>query len=112
MQSTKFWGPHTWCLIHSMATTYEPQNKKAFKDLIENLTKTLPCKKCRENLKRHLQELPVEPYLKNNQDLLLWTYLLHDIVNKELGKKSPPFDTVQRYYFNIFEGECHGCKAK
>ncbi|KAG2422439.1 hypothetical protein HXX76_016009 [Chlamydomonas incerta] len=39
-----------------------------------------------QNYRRHLTELPIEPYLASGTRLFEWTVLLHNTVNRELGK--------------------------
>ena len=109
--STKFWGPSLWKVIHSFAVKYQPRQKKEFKSFVENNLPTLvPCEKCCEHLKQNLKKLPLNDYLENNHTLFLWTYYLHDLVNRQLGKKSPPFDKVKKAYFDSLGVQCDSCK--
>ncbi len=109
--STKFWGPSLWKVIHSFAVTYQPSQKTAIKHFIEKtLTTLIPCAKCREHLKSNLKRLPLNDYLENNDTLFLWTYYLHDLVNRQLKKKSPPYDMVKRAYFDSLGVKCDSCK--
>jgi Erv1 / Alr family len=96
-----FWGPAAWRLIHSTAATYTPDKALSFKQFIYSLPGILPCGKCREHLSNNLARVyPLrEVNLKNAESLFLWTYHLHDIVNKQLGKTSPPFAHVWTEYF-------------
>lgn len=98
-QGPCFWGRHVWTTIHSIAAGYEPSMSNAFVSMIDSFTKLLPCPKCREHLKQNLKILPIEPHLKDRHSLFKWSYSLHDKVNKQLGKKSPPFDMMKQYYF-------------
>ena len=36
--------------------------------------------------------------------------MIHDIINKHLGKKSPSFDDVKSFYFSALGEECNDCK--
>lgn len=101
--NNKFWGPHFWRVIHSFAAAYRPtyEVKQAFKQFIYSLTGILPCDVCRQHYLENLKQLPLtEEYLSNSHNLFLWSYLLHDLVNKKLGKYSPPFEQVKSIYFN------------
>lgn len=114
-----FWGPAVWQTIHSFAAAYKPSPStfKAFKDMIWAFTELLPCDFCRANLVKKLNAHPPDPYLNSNDDLFLWTYLIHDMVNvhiskyhPETPKNSPCYDDVKSLYFNALGKECSDCK--
>jgi len=103
-----FWGPSYWRAIHSIATTYTMDNKEAFRKFIYALPGILPCEKSRKTFLKVLDILPLtEDYLQNKHTLFLWTYLIHDIINKQLGKISPSFEKVKQYYFGSLD--CKNC---
>ena len=106
-----FWGPCCWKTIHSFVTTYEPSMSKAFISFINSLAVLLPCEKCRNHLKDNLKAIPLEPYLENKDRLFLWSFLIHDRVNKQLGKKSPPFKTIKKIYFGGLSVHCASCEV-
>ena len=100
------WGPSFWYVIHTSALYYNTEDKAGFKNFINSLVYTLPCKKCRLHLSENLTKLPLDDYLKDNEQMFLWTYLLHDMVNKQLKKvygcngnySSPPFQEMYEKY--------------
>ena len=97
-----FWGPCFWRMIHAFAASYRPEVKSAFKQFIYSLPGVLPCKICQEHFLRTLTQIPLtDEYLRDSHNLFLWTYLLHDLVNKQLSKVSPPFEEIKAQYFNI-----------
>jgi hypothetical protein len=103
-----FWGPCFWRTIHSFAAVYTPAAKEAFLQFIYSLVGVLPCQVCRDHYKRNLMQLPLtDEYLKDANNLFLWTFLLHDLVNKQLGKTSPTFESVKAQYFN--QEVCESC---
>jgi hypothetical protein len=110
MLTRDVWGPAIWMTIHSAAATYTPDKKLAFKQFIYSLPGILPCAECREHISNNLARvLPLrEEYLKNNETAFLWTYLLHELVSRQLGKTSPPFATVWKMYFG--DKPCTICK--
>lgn len=112
MSGKEFWGPAFWKTIHSLAIAYHPNQKQYFKQYMNNLTYVLPCEVCREHLKNNLKILPMDSYLDNNHQLFLWSYLLHDLVNKQLGKKSPPFNVIKQAYLKGMGPDCQVCKIK
>lgn len=110
IHKNEFWGPCFWRTIHSFAASYRnsPNVKQAFKQFIYSLIGIIPCSTCREHYRHNLKQLPLtEQYLQDAHNLFLWSYLLHDLVNKQLGKISPPFEKVKAQYFN--EKVCGSC---
>lgn len=112
MSGKDFWGPKLWETIHIFAITYTPAKSVEFKQFINNLTVLLPCDECRLHLKSNLKKIPVDDYLTNNHQLFLWTYLLHDLVNQQLNKQSPPFEQIKLHYIKKLGAECQACKVK
>lgn len=99
------WGPYLWRAIHYIALGYpdkpDPHVKHEYRDFFLNLWKFIPCIKCSLNYKRHLHEIPnIEQYLSSPKDLFQWTWLMHNIVNKELGKQQIEFDFAYNMYTN------------
>lgn len=105
-----FWGPPTWHTIHAFAAAYTPSQREHFKAFIYSMQYTLPCDYCRQHLTQNLRQVKIDEYLDNNHNLFLWSYILHDLVNKQLGKTSPPYDVVKTYYFKGMGPECKSCK--
>lgn len=95
----RFFGPHQWHSIHAIISKYDPKKQKnAMRDYLNSLKYLLPCEKCRSHYKVNLQNRPFEPFLDNRGALFHWAYLIHDDVNKQLGKTSPTYNTVKRFY--------------
>lgn len=105
-----FWGPAFWRTIHAAAAAYTPDKAQSFKQFIYSLPGILPCQECREHILTNLTRVyPLnEKYLRSNETLFLWTYNLHDIVNKQLGKCSIPFAEAWKLYFGT--KKCSICK--
>ena len=114
-----FWGPPFWVSIHSTAAAYKPEKAAAFKRFIQSLPELLPCEECCKNLAANLVKHPVDNYLRNNHDLFMWSYILHDAVNqehnhrkpREPAKYSPPYDQVKMFYFKALSEECKECQT-
>ena len=62
-------GPNAWRVLHSYAAGYSPDQKNDFTKLVKTLTETFPCTTCRQNFKKKIEIVPLEPYLTNNHDL-------------------------------------------
>lgn len=95
--SPNVWGPVFWNTIHIVALGY-PKNptygdKKAAKEFFESLQFLLPCSECRGHFKELLSKHPITPHLDRRDDLFKYTVMLHNDVNKRLGK--PHFTEVE-----------------
>tara|TARA_R110002072_G_scaffold244302_3_gene403654 strand:- start:6440 stop:7096 length:657 start_codon:yes stop_codon:yes gene_type:complete len=108
---TSIWGPSLWHYLHTMSFNYpnNPTNlhKQKYKQFIENLKYTLPCKYCRMNLEKNLTSIPLKDcYFKNRKMFSYYVYKLHEHINKMLGKKSGlSYDKVRDRYEN-FRSRC------
>ena len=60
---TTVWGPSMWHSLHTMSFNYpvEPtmEQKRQYRSFFLNLVNVLPCKYCRENLKKNFKKLPL-----------------------------------------------------
>ena len=108
---TAVWGPSLWHYLHIMSFNFpnDPTNlqKQKYKQLIENLKYTLPCKYCRINLVKNLKVLPLkECHFKNRKTFSYYIYKLHEHINEMLGKKSGlSYEQVRQRYEN-FRARC------
>ena len=108
---TTVWGPAAWHLLHTMSFNYPTnptrENKKHYKEYVENLTNVLPCKYCRMNLKNNLKAHPIKMcHMKNRETFSKYIYNLHEIVNKMLGKKSGLSYCDVRERYEHFRSRC------
>lgn len=81
--SVEIFGRHGWNLIHNMAATEDSQ----VKDFLLTLPYVLPCSGCRDHLGDLYDEHPVP-----NSGFKQYTYMIHDKVNKSIGKVSPSYE--------------------
>ena len=108
---TTVWGPPMWHYLHTMTFNYPvnptPRDKKHYREFIYKLRYTLPCGKCRDNLKRNLKKFPLTVHsMKSRYTLSRYMYDLHEMINKMLGKKSHlTYDQVQERYEH-FRSRC------
>ena len=98
MVKPNVWGPCTWRFIHTTALGYSGDDPDTYYAFYKDLYKILPCQKCSRNYERHWNEIDIRKYLRSNVELFKWTVLLHNIVNKELGKKEMRFEEALRLY--------------
>ncbi len=99
------WGPFFWHTIHIIALGYpmEPSHahKKAAKEFYESLKILIPCPICKEHYIAHLEKYPLTPHLDRRTDLFRWTVLLHNEVNKALGKRLFTETQAIQYYSRL-----------
>lgn len=100
------WGPVFWPTLHTI-TFYYPDSPtqdemNAARDLFTSLVYLLPCDECCEHYAELLKQFPVEPALVGRQELSLWLYDLHNMVNERLGKKkSPSYNQVRAHFLKL-----------
>jgi hypothetical protein len=65
--------------------------------VFEGLQVLIPCPVCREHYRTHLTKFPLIPHLDSRADLFKWTIVLHNAVNKSLGKQFSEHDAIEFY---------------
>ena len=114
---TAVWGPSMWHYLHIMSFNYPvkptQEDKKHYRAFILNLRNVLPCKYCRENLRRNLKAHPLRACdMKNRATFSRYIYKLHEVVNKMLGKKSGLSYCDVRERYEHFRARCTDEKPK
>jgi len=103
------WGPHGWKFIHMIALAYSTnpteEQRKNYKEFFTVLQHVLPCSLCANNYKRHItEELPLtDEVLKDRDSLSKWLIDIHNLVNKETGKKILSYDEALEMIYNNYE---------
>lgn len=116
-------GRIVWDSIHAIAATYDrPEKKQAFVNMIYSYVGTFPCDKCRANLRRHLASgppsnghLPLinssgefeDRWFRNNITLFTWTFQLHNIVNREIGKPEMAWSDAEARWGKLLYNKKH-----
>jgi len=99
------WGKYYWYVIHITALGYPKNPTQKDRDIYRSFYKTigqvLPCGKCSTNYERHFQNIPIDMFLESPETLFRWTVQLHNVVNKELGKKQWSIEFAESYYRNL-----------
>jgi hypothetical protein len=118
MTNRETWGPHMWYTIHFIALGYPIDassiDKKNYKNFYINLPNIIPCDECAKHLVNNLNNFSIDNYLESRDKLFEWTIILHNQVNKMLGKKEWNLDIAKKYYlnFNIKLEETNKCFNK
>ena len=93
MSGPDVWGPHGWKFIHYITLGY-PNNptdidKKQYYEFFNSLKNVIPCSICGSNYKKHLQQIPLtDDILSNKIKFVYWGINMHNLTNKENGKKT------------------------
>jgi len=108
---TSVWGPSAWHLLHTMSFNYPTvptcEEKRYYRDFVLNLQHVLPCGKCRANLKKNFEKLPLKwKHMKNRSTFSLYIYKLHELVNKMLKKTSGLSYNEVRERYEHFRARC------
>tara|TARA_B100001057_G_scaffold496140_1_gene596841 strand:- start:1822 stop:2541 length:720 start_codon:yes stop_codon:yes gene_type:complete len=108
---TGVWGPALWHYLHILSFNFPvnptKQDKIHYKNFIVNLKHTLPCKYCRNNLKKNLKMLPLKNSdLENRDKFSRWVYKLHELINTMLGKRSNLSFCDVRERYEHFRSRC------
>ena len=108
---TSIWGPPLWHALHTISFNYPVNPTKEDKDnyfnFFNNLKHILPCRYCRDNLKKNLKKFPLnKSTFKSRATLSMWVYLIHEEVNKLLGKKSNLTYEMVRDRYEHFRSRC------
>ena len=108
---TSVWGPSLWHYLHTMSFNYpvkpSKKDKINYKNFIYSLKTNLPCKYCRNNMKKNLRVVPLNNNaLKNRENFSKWMFRLHEHINKMLGKKSGLTYCDVRERYEHFRARC------
>ena len=111
------WGPSAWHLLHTISFNYPvkptEQDKNHYRDYVLSLQYVLPCGKCRKNLVKNFQKLPLTMKAMENRDTFSrYVYDLHEVVNKMLNKKSGLTYEAVRERYEHFRARCVKNKTK
>jgi hypothetical protein len=114
---TKIWGPSMWHCLHTISFNYPvyptKEDKYNYMKFIKSLKNILPCGKCRKNLTKNFEKLPLYMnHMESRETFSKYIYNLHEIVNKMLCKKSNlTYEDVRERYEN-FRARCINNKTK
>jgi len=100
------WGKHGWFFLHSITMGYpeRPTNtdRDKYRSFFYNIGSVLPCNKCQVNYRKHMEQIPIEPALINRSKLVEWLINIHNLTNRETGKKELSYDEVIKIYTQAY----------
>lgn len=108
---TTVWGPSIWHFLHTMSFNYpvkpSKDDKVHYKEFIKSLRHILPCRHCRDNLKKNFEVHPIKDcHMKDRESFSRYVYGLHETVNRMLGKKSGLKYCDVRERYEHFRSRC------
>ena len=108
---TAVWGPTLWHSLHTISFNYPVKpstiDKKQYRDFMLSLVNVLPCKYCRDNLKKNYKTFPLKmECMKNRNSFSRYVYKLHERINKNLGKDSGLTYCDVRERYEHFRARC------
>ena len=108
---TKVWGPAIWHALHTISFNYPVsptnQQKHQYRDFILSLQHVLPCKYCRQNLKKNFKAMPLQmDDMKSRDTFSRYIYGLHEKVNTMLKKHSGLTYADVRERYEHFRSRC------
>lgn len=101
--SPSIWGEKTWDFIHIVAISYPNlptfTDKKNYRNFFYSLGPVLPCERCTSNYENHLNEYPIDEYLKTPEELFHWTVLMRNLVKRQtLSEHGGDVNDPKHYY--------------
>jgi len=101
-RNPEVWGPPTWFFLHSMTLALPdevpPEQQRAVKDLMEDMTKILPCPNCGVHLSEHMRQHPIDPHLGSQEKMVQWMIDIHNMVSADNKKRKWTKDEVLKQY--------------
>lgn len=108
---TTVWGPGIWHFLHTMSFNYPvhptDDDKRHYREFVLNLKNTLPCGKCRKNMRKNLRALPLlQKHMASRAAFSKYIYDLHEHINRMLKKESGLTYEMVRERYEHFRARC------
>ena len=99
----KLWGGQAWVFLEYIALGYPDKptdkEKEEYSKLFKSFEFTLPCKECRLNYSLHIEETPLENYLKNSYSLFEWVVIMQNKINLMQNKPMKDHEKLRTFKF-------------
>lgn len=100
-----------WHIIHIFAATLKYENSEYFNEFLNIIGKAVGDSTIDSSIMEFTQRYPIHPYLRNNNDAFLYSYMMHKHYASKLGKPLPDFHSTKYFYFRSLGEECNDCKV-
>lgn len=101
-------GRATWTFLHTLAATYPPNPTRAEQErtarFMRDFSQIYPCAPCAESFRAIIKRVPVDA--RSGPSFARWMCVVHNEVNKELGKEVFNCSSVGERW-----GVCESCAA-
>jgi Erv1 / Alr family len=110
-------GPGKWDDLQTLAMRADDKKGKIrFDEDVRFIAKNLKCGDCKTDFLAYIEKNPPlkkKMVIEEGKDVTMfyWVYEAHDHVNRKLGKTSPEFNIIYRFYYHS-EGCESGCGEK
>lgn len=102
----KVWGPSFWFVLHTVSLNYPDRptyvEKRTHHDFYRVVQDILPCVTCRQHYKELSAQYPIGPFLTSKKALVTWVTMIHNQVNKRLGKATLTTEEVTANYTKVY----------
>lgn len=106
LANPEYIGPGKWEIIHIFARdAIDEPSKNLFVMVMKKIRDTFRCEKCKIHLTSYMESHPFHPFwnLKENGvevGMSKWSHILHNDVNKRLGKPQWDWNKYYNVYYN------------
>ena len=104
MRESLIWARYTWCLFHIICEKIKPEHVVSdiiqLQEIIYSIVSILPCPECRSHGIKYLNnEKKNKRYgnITSKEDLKIFMYNFHNVVNNKTGKKTFNIDVLNQY---------------
>ena len=110
---SRVFGPATWMILHMVSLNYPvvptDEERQHYTDFFLGMQYVLPCRACRENFKKNLQDIGFDPSIdmlgRESFAKLVWR--LHNKVNEMLNKDVyVTFEEMNSFYEELRASDC------
>ncbi len=112
--NVNFWGKMMWNFLHTISFNVDPiemskEDRDQYDTFLQSLKYVLPCRACRENYKKNLEDLNYDKntVLINRKTFSMFIYRLHNRVNKMLNKPCTLTYNQVRDRYEMFRARCY-----
>lgn len=106
MTDPLIWGKSAWDFLYNVAYVFDglEESKYQYKTFFMSLKHVLPCRLCRDNFHKHMEELPIDNYLETNKTLIMWLTKIQNKIYME--NKRHKVASFTKIYDKLVKQQC------